>query len=432
MKGLAINVGANSSTTGGRGPIYSDGSFRFVPISEDNEHQVSEPTYQDLGLDDIRPKSVHHEPAHFDPEIPEFDYGQNYTYGDRHSIKTREIKELDEGDILFFFATLDYADESPPDYDWINTNWGAFIIGHFTLECDPISEDELSELPGDVKERISTNAHFRRKEPDAEYLVLGDPEESYLYERPIPLSEDRGTEANDFVSVHSEDSGDGPWYHRVLRFDEAGTRTLLSLLNREPVDLDKPAPVNTAEFEASQVGNKGQLQFFYHASESELPIRDIVGRNKTEPHIEERAENFCNKCYQNNIRGFLTNDDRGYLFLFTNCRNRELEDHYNRRYIVGYIEKQRKLDMGRHLAAQGCTKLVRFDDAVPLSEVTSSPRYVRMKLFSVETTQKIVDVLNRGDNVLAESLDEVTRLKELRRELEESPGISPPADSGGC
>lgn len=431
MKGIAINVGANSNTSGGRGPIHSDGTFNFVPITENDEYDVSEPTYHKLGLKDARPTSIHDEPAHFDPEF-EFDYGENYTYGDRHAIKTREIANLEEGDVLFFFATLDYADEAEPEYDWINTDWGAYIIGHFTLECDPIPKKSYDSLPEDTKERVSTNAHFRRDEFDAEYLVLGDPEDSSLYERAIPLSEDTGTRANDLVSVHSEDSGDGPWYHRVLDFDEDGTRALLNLLERDSIDLDKPSPITSTKFEPSHLGNKGQLQFFYHASESELPVRDIVGRNKTEPHIEEHAENYCNNCYQNNIRGFLKNDDRRYLFLFTNCQNNELEEHYDQRHIVGYIEKEHKLDMGNHWAVQGRTQLVRFEDAVPLSKVSDSPRYVRMKKFSEETTQRIVNQLDNGQNVLDECLNEVNRLKELRREQKGSSGVAPPSDSGGC
>lgn len=432
MKGVAINVGANSSTPGGRGPIFADGTFRFIPITENNEHDVAEPTYHDLGLDDVRPPMAHDEPTHFDPEFPEFDYGENYTYGDRHTIKTREIADLEEGDVLFFFATLDYADDRPPEYDWINTDWGAYIIGHFTLECDPIPKEDYHDLPVDTKERVSTNAHFRRQEFDAEYLVLGDPEDSVLYERAIPLSGNTGTKANDFVSLHSEDSGEGPWYHRVLSFDENGTRTLLSLLERDSRELDKPAPVTKTTFEPSRLGNKGQLQFFYHAPESELPVRDIVGRSKTEPHIEQQAENYCNECYQNNIRGFLKNDDRRYLFLFTNCQNSDLEEHYNQRYIVGYIEKEHKLDMGDHWATQGRTRLVRFEDAVPLSKVVSSPRFVRMKKFSEETTQRIVNQLDNGRNILEECRKEIDRLKKLRREQKEPPGVAPPSDSGGC
>jgi hypothetical protein len=116
MKSVAINVGANDSTPGGRGPIYSDGSFRFVPITELDE-SVTEPTYSDLGLDDVRPASAHDLVAHFDPEFPEVEYGMDYTYGDRHAPKTTRIAELEEGDVLFFYATLDNADDEEPEFE---------------------------------------------------------------------------------------------------------------------------------------------------------------------------------------------------------------------------------------------------------------------------------------------------------------------------
>jgi hypothetical protein len=89
MKSIAINVGANSDTPGGRAPIFSNGSFRYIPITESDD-TVSEPTYHDLGLSNVRPATAHDTVAHFDPEFPDFEYGQNYTFGDRHTSKTSE------------------------------------------------------------------------------------------------------------------------------------------------------------------------------------------------------------------------------------------------------------------------------------------------------------------------------------------------------
>jgi hypothetical protein len=131
MKSVSLNVATNDDYPGGRGPIYADGSFRYVPIPEE-ESTAKEPTYSDLNLEDIRPPSTHNTVAHFDPEFPEFEYGRNYTYGDRWTTKTRELAKLEEGDILFFYATLDYADEAESEYEWINPDWGAYIIGHLT------------------------------------------------------------------------------------------------------------------------------------------------------------------------------------------------------------------------------------------------------------------------------------------------------------
>jgi hypothetical protein len=113
--------------------------------------------------------------------------------------------------------------------------------------------------------------------------------------------------------------------------------------------------------------------------------------------------------------------------LFTKCRSKDLEEHYDRRYIVGYIDKRAKLDMGDHWAAQGPTTLVRFDDAVPLSKVSDSPRYVRVKNFSEDTTQRIVSQLDQGQNVFEDCLEEVQGFKER-----DGPGDVPPPSDSGC
>lgn len=259
MKSVAINIGANNDTSGGRGPIYKDGSFRYVPITEADE-TVIEPSYSDLGLDDVRPEAAQETVVHFDPEFPELGYGENYTYGDRHTPKTTQIAELEEGDILFFYATLDYADDGAPEYKWINEGWGAYIIGHFTLKRDPITRGEFDSLPADVRSQVATNAHVRREEFDAEYLVIGDPEKSRLYDKPVPLSGETGTDVNRVVTSLSEDSGAGPWYRRPLPFDEGATEKILGAKQAGNYD----ALLDTEEFldfpEAKSFGRFVSLQ----------------------------------------------------------------------------------------------------------------------------------------------------------------------------
>lgn len=427
MKSVAINIGANSNTPGGRGPIYADGSFEYVPIVERDE-TVTGPTFIDLGLDATRPESIADTAVHFDPEFPEYSFGEEYTYGDRHSPKIDRIAELERGDVLFFYATLDYASNDEPRQEWINRDWGVYLIGHFTLERDPVSREEYRSLPDEVKDRFRNNAHVRRESFDAEYLVLGDPEESRLYRTPVPLSGERGTEANEFVTEHSSDSGDGPWYRRPLKFNEGSTERLLEAqdeyMRADPVG---PAVHSRTEIDRSELGGKGQLQFFYHAAESELPVRDIPDRGKTEPYIEKRAENYCNECYQPNIRGFLNDPDRRYLFLFTRCRNRDLNEAYGQRHVVGYIDKEEKLDMGDHLAVRGRTRLVSFEDAVPLADVVDSAKHVRVKILDESTTENLVTHLDEADNRLEDCLTEVKHLKD-----QESRGDVPPPSDSGC
>jgi hypothetical protein len=82
--------------------------------------------------------------------------------------------------------------------------------------------------------------------------------------------------------------------------------------------------------------------------------------------------------------------------------------------------------MGDHVAAQGPTRVVDFEDAVPLSKVVDSYQYVRSKVLDESTTSELVKRLAAGDNMLEECLSEVERLKE------QSWNSNSPSRSDGC
>jgi hypothetical protein len=82
--------------------------------------------------------------------------------------------------------------------------------------------------------------------------------------------------------------------------------------------------------------------------------------------------------------------------------------------------------MGDHLAVQGSTRVVDFQDAVPLSEMVESSQYVRTKILDESTTTELVERLDAGDNVLGDCLGEIERLKKLGWDLD------PPSRSDGC
>ena len=233
MKSVAINVGANGSSPGGRGPMYEDGSFRYVPITEAEEHDVSEPTYRELDLDDVRPASAHDTIAHFDPEFPDFDYGENYTYGDRHPVKTRYLNQLEKGDYLFFYGTFDFKGPRPEEY-WINPGWGGYVFGHFALKEDPITIDEYRGLPEEKQKLLRNNAHLRRKTQDDDLIFLiGDEDDSCLYDEPIPLSlPTDGLSGNEkssyFLSRDDVNIRSGFWYRGPLELGPEATEILLT------------------------------------------------------------------------------------------------------------------------------------------------------------------------------------------------------------
>ena len=234
MRSVAINVGANTNEPGFRGPIAADGRFAYVPIpeSEPIREGASVPTYGDLEFDlGVDVESVADVAVHLDPAFAGVHGCTSYTYGDPHAVKTRPLSALDAGDYVFFYATLSTAAEARAPAEWITPEWGAYVIGHFRLEIDPVeAAEELSEAE---RGRFEGNAHLKRDPFDARVLLYGDPDESALYDVAVPLSGDTGVDPNRLVTEFSEDSGKGPWWRRPLRFDRRGTETLLSVRERD-------------------------------------------------------------------------------------------------------------------------------------------------------------------------------------------------------
>jgi len=233
MKAVAINVGANTNEPGFRAPVRPDGRFEFVPIPESEPTARAVPTYGDLAphLDCPIPEHVRETPVHLDPEFPEYPFCERYTYGDEHGVKAGPLSALSAGDYLFFYATLSVAE---PD-SWLPPEWGAFLVGQFRLARDPVTGEEYRTLDADRRTPFDNNAHVKRETNDARVLVLGDADESGLYDRAVSLSRpDGGTEANWLVTDCSADSGRGPWWRRPLRFDESATRTVLDVTGLEP------------------------------------------------------------------------------------------------------------------------------------------------------------------------------------------------------
>jgi hypothetical protein len=231
MRAIAINVGANTNEPGFRGPITGDGQFTYLPIPESKPTREPVPTYGDLNSElaiDV-PEDVHQTPVHLDPEFATYPCCERYTYGDEHGVKAGPLSELEAGDYLFFYATLTVEETA----DWLPPEWGAFVIGHFRLARAPTSSDALSE---DERNRFANNAHQKREQPDAQVLIEGDFDGSALYERAVPLSDpEGGTTANELVTEYSSDSGKGPWWRRVLRYDDVGTQRLLDAVgDRRP------------------------------------------------------------------------------------------------------------------------------------------------------------------------------------------------------
>jgi hypothetical protein len=230
VAGIAINVAANTNLPGFRGPVWPDGSFEYIPIPEREPTRETVPTYDDLA-DHLRtpiPADISKTQVHLDPEFPEYPFCERYTYGDEHGVKAGPLSDLNVGDFVFFYATLSVEEAA----SWLPPDWGAFLIGHFRLDRPPLTAGEYG--PDNLTDVFANNAHVKREEVDAEVLLAGDPAESRLYERAIPLSRPSGgTDAANVVTELSTDSGAGPWWRRPLRFDDTATESLLDFVRSE-------------------------------------------------------------------------------------------------------------------------------------------------------------------------------------------------------
>lgn len=168
----------------------------------------------------------------------------------------------------------------------------------------------------------------------------------------------------------------------------------------------------------------GMVQYFFHSPSSELPVRDVLNEQgkgcKTEPHLEERAENYIKPCYQANIRRFAASD-RHYLFLITKCRNKKLEQ-CQQQLVVGYIVKEKIIprpssDDGYHLAVQGPTFLYHFADAVSVKDLFGQsftrPLLLSNPAVDEEKTAFLLHSFAEKENIYNLCLKEVKRLKRL-------------------
>jgi len=244
-RAVAINVGANTTLPGFRGPIYPDGRFTYVPIPEREPTSEPVPTYADLAAELDLPFEIPAEhadrPIHLDPAFPGYPLCSAATYGDEHGVKAGPISDLRAGDYLLFYATLSTAEppgRDRPTAEWIAPEWGVYLIGGFRLAADPVTGEAYRAMSPAEREPYADNAHCKRDPFDARVLVSGAADGPGLLDRAVPLSApDDGATANRVVTDLAGDSGRGPWWRRVLRFDAAATADLRALL-------DDPAAVH--------------------------------------------------------------------------------------------------------------------------------------------------------------------------------------------
>ena len=155
-----INVGANSSHRNLESVLFSNGHFEFVPIPDPcmegskigvrfNQLLV----FNGVRITELVAKKYHEKFAHNDPEFA------TYTYGDypAHHPRAANLKKLEKGDWLFFFARL------VPWSKERNLGKPKFGLIGF-IEIEGVYKNILQKPPKSTFKEIRNNAHIIRAE----------------------------------------------------------------------------------------------------------------------------------------------------------------------------------------------------------------------------------------------------------------------------
>ncbi len=180
MKAMLLRVGIDKSSDGVLSPIFPDGSFEYIPLSEKDEKSGEKRTYADLTgrkgnlLSHYLPQKVADRKVHLDPEFTTF------TYGDVGR-KGGYLLKLEPGDILVFYAGLTpYNHSEHPE--------ALYIIGYFTVReiLDSFNSTKICS----IRRQCPNNSHPKRdSDINDMVMVVGDPERSNLLDEAILISQ---------------------------------------------------------------------------------------------------------------------------------------------------------------------------------------------------------------------------------------------------
>jgi len=182
MKALLLRVGIDKGTDGALGPIFHDGSFEFIPISEGDSKSKEDRAYKNTvgrggtPLSIYLPKRIEDRRMHFDPEFATF------TYGDPTS-KRAYLLKLEKGDMLVFYAGL-----SP--YQTNKYKTALYLIGYFAvdkiIDFNKLSKEEINECYN----LYPANAHLKRSyDTRGLVIIVGNKNQSKLLNKAILVSE---------------------------------------------------------------------------------------------------------------------------------------------------------------------------------------------------------------------------------------------------
>ena|ERR1700674_2327197 len=169
MQVVLLRVGIDTGSGGIHGPLFSDGSFEFIPIPDSFRSKgVDKRTYGNTTgksgrklvdyFPEARREKVFDQSIHFDPEF------ETFTYGDPTRPKAL-LRQLSEGSLLVFYAGLQGWDfDSSP---------ALYIVGCFEVERAGLATPDFSQA--EVAGMFQHNFHVMHRdvfEDQKDHLVL--------------------------------------------------------------------------------------------------------------------------------------------------------------------------------------------------------------------------------------------------------------------
>ncbi|MDF1537903.1 MAG: hypothetical protein P1Q69_03270 [Candidatus Thorarchaeota archaeon] len=232
MKLVTINVGLSGI---GRGFVFPDRSFVYIPLDAPNSRCKKLPKYNTLYLKDYSKSQfadsenlagstlgnlipeLKQEKVHNDPDFEDKTYG----HAKRGFGYEKLLGSMVQGDILLFLATLDYMPvRGEKRVKSINPEWGAYLVGSFNIE-NVFSHEHFNCLSVSKQKRFRNNPHYYCK-TGADMWISGKQNKLGLFRKAVPLStSDSSIECIPFLRKNFESSGGKPagsagWYRAAF------------------------------------------------------------------------------------------------------------------------------------------------------------------------------------------------------------------------
>jgi len=180
MKAILLRVGIDKGTDGVLAPIFNNGSFEYIPLSEKKIITKEERTFENtkghngINFSKYLPARIKNRKLHFDPEFV------TCTYGDQ-TVKRNYLLKLDEDDLLVFYAGLTpYQNKSYEE--------GLYIIGYFQIETIvDFNRLSISQKKAMCK-LYKNNSHIKSDSLDKLVIIKGHEKTSKLLDKAVLIS----------------------------------------------------------------------------------------------------------------------------------------------------------------------------------------------------------------------------------------------------